>query len=189
MDKKRKIRLIIYGVALIAVIIFFGFYAGVFQYWFTGYRAFFNKKVYNVRDVYMVGDYRIKPTDEEFTIKTFSNMDGKSLNFTVNVRFSQEKDQTVVVLTFKNDYSYGGGAIFSGTYLNGVPQSGKYPFEGLERKTTTVTLISGETEINCALYEYKNSRKKSVLTFKTDDVSKIDEIKISGFVLTEAQVK
>lgn len=189
MDKKRKIRLIIYGVALIAVIIFFGFYAGVFQYWFTGYRAFFNKKVYKVRDVYMAEDYTIKPTDEEFTIKTTSNMDDESLEFAVKVKFSQEKDGTVVVLTFKNDYSYVGGTIFSGVYLNGVPQKGKYPFEELARKTTTVTLISGETEIDCALYEYKNSRKKSVLTFKTDDATEIDEIKISGFVLTEAQVK
>lgn len=189
MDKKRKIRLIIYGVALIAVIIFFGFTEGVFRYWFTGYRAFFNKNVYKVRDVYMAEDYTIKPTDEEFTIKTVSNMDGRNLEFTVKVKFSQEKEKTVVVLTFKNNYSYVGGTIFSGVYLNGVSQKGKYPFEDMERKTTTVTLVSDGNEIDCALYEYKNSRKKSVLMFKTDDVFEVDEIKISGFVLTEAQVK
>lgn len=189
MDKKRKIRLIIYGVALIAVIIFFGFYAGVFKYWFIGYRAFFNKKIYKVREVYMAEDYMINPTDKEFAIKTVSNMDGTSLEFTVKVKFFQEKDETVVVLTFKNNYFYVGGTIFSGVYLNGVPQEGKYPFENMGRKTTTVTLISDENEIDCALYEYKNSRKKSVLTFKTDAAVKVDEIKISGFVLTEAQLK
>lgn len=188
MERKYKIRIVFAAVVLAAALLLVGIISGFFGYLFRGYKAFFKKDVYIVRQMYVSGECEVAVSDGAFNLSTKSSFSNTELKHEVLVSVREKKGKKQIVLTFKNDYSLSGGTLFSGLFLDDAKNKAKAPFDYM-KKTTEVFLLNGDSKTQCPLSAYKRNRKTLKMYYDVTDGLDVDKILVSGFVLTEAKRK
>lgn len=188
MERKFKIKIIVTAVAVLAAIVFVGIISGFFAYLFSGYKAFFKRDAYTVRQVYVPNEYEVSLSDGSFTVETTSLFSNKKIKGNVVVSLDEKKGKKQITLTFKNDYSISGGALLSGLCLEDARGKGVAPFDDLKR-TTEVFLLDGDNKTQCVLSSYTAKRKSVKMCYTVSGDVKVDKILVSGFWLTESKHK
>lgn len=188
MERKFKIKIIVAAGVLLAAIVFVGVISGFFAYLFKGYRAFFIREAYTVRQVYVPNEYEVSVSDGSFTVETTSLFNNKKINDDVVVAVEEKNGEKQITLTFKNNYSISGGALLSGLCLEDARRKGKAPFDDLKR-TTEVFLLDGDKKTQCELSSYTAKRNTVKMRYTVDGDVKVDKILVSGFWLTESEHK
>lgn len=188
MERKFKIKIIVTAIAVLAAIMFVGIINGFFAYLFTGYKAFFIRDVYIVRNVYVSSEYKVSLSDGSFTVETKSLFSNKKIKGDVVVSLDEKNGEKQITLTFKNDYSISGGTLLSGLYLEDARRKGVAPFDDLKR-TTEIFLLDGDKKTQCELSSYTAKRKTVKMCYTVSGDVKVDKILVSGFWLTESKLR
>ncbi len=188
MERKYKIRIVFAAVVLAAALLFVGIISGFFGYLFRGYKAFFKKDVYTVRQVYVPNEYKVSVSDDSFTVETTSLFSNQKIMVDVVVAVEEKNGEKQITLTFKNDYSIAGGVLLSGLCLEDARRKDNAPFDDLKR-TTEVFLLDGDRKTQCELSSYTAKRKTVKMCYTVSGDVKVDKIFVSGFWLTESERK